>query len=258
MLSGFAIALLLVGLVTMLLGARQRQESSLRQARQQTAGYFAHRQGRLVPARRQARHRRGLLGGAGVPVPAQGFRGPAVRESAQAHRVGADPGHRRSNSSRFCGPNAPTKSSSSPSIPWARWRSHIDGGNGKFDTRYLQFDFHRVRVDGEITHVLVSVSDVTARVDLARELQSCAEPGAGPGRYVARHPAHRSGAAHLLLERFQCGHENDQRRAARADARGGRVPQEARHPVPAGALGQRRGSRAGPVLDREPRACVRG
>ncbi|HWG71725.1 MAG TPA: ATP-binding protein, partial [Steroidobacteraceae bacterium] len=33
-------------------------------------------------------------------------------------------------------------------------------------------DFHRVRVDGEMTHVLVSVSDVSARVDLARELQS--------------------------------------------------------------------------------------
>jgi chemotaxis protein histidine kinase CheA len=49
---------------------------------------------------------------------------------------------------------------------------HLDGGNGKFETRYLQFDFHRVRVDGEMTHVLVSVSDVSARVDLAHELQA--------------------------------------------------------------------------------------
>jgi chemotaxis protein histidine kinase CheA len=39
-------------------------------------------------------------------------------------------------------------------------------------TRYLQFEFHRVRVDGKIQHVLVAVSDVSARVDLARELQS--------------------------------------------------------------------------------------
>jgi chemotaxis protein histidine kinase CheA len=38
------------------------------------------------------------------------------------------------------------------------------------DTRYLEFDFHRVRIDGKITNVLVSVSDVTARVSLAREL----------------------------------------------------------------------------------------
>ena len=47
-----------------------------------------------------------------------------------------------------------------------------DGGQGKVDTRYLEFDFHRVRVDDKITHVLVSVSDVTARVDLAHELQA--------------------------------------------------------------------------------------
>jgi two-component system, chemotaxis family, sensor kinase CheA len=45
-------------------------------------------------------------------------------------------------------------------------------GHGKFDTRYLDFEFHRVRVDGKITHVLVSVSDVSSRVELARELQN--------------------------------------------------------------------------------------
>jgi chemotaxis protein histidine kinase CheA len=49
---------------------------------------------------------------------------------------------------------------------------NFDNGNGKVSTRYLQFDFHRVRVDNKITHVLVAVSDVSARVDLARELQS--------------------------------------------------------------------------------------
>src|SRR5258708_26756752 len=49
---------------------------------------------------------------------------------------------------------------------------NFDTGQGKVSTRYLQFEFHRVRVDGKITHVLVSVSDVSARVDLARELQS--------------------------------------------------------------------------------------
>jgi two-component system, chemotaxis family, sensor kinase CheA len=46
----------------------------------------------------------------------------------------------------------------------------ITNNQGGVDTRYLQFDFHRVRVDGKITHVLVSVSDITAQVDLAREL----------------------------------------------------------------------------------------
>ncbi len=49
---------------------------------------------------------------------------------------------------------------------------HLAVGPGKFDTRYLDFEFHRVRVDGKITHVLVSVSDVSPRVELARELQS--------------------------------------------------------------------------------------
>jgi len=49
---------------------------------------------------------------------------------------------------------------------------HVDNGQGKISTRYLQFEFHRVRVDTKITHVLVSVSDVSARVDLARELQA--------------------------------------------------------------------------------------
>lgn len=49
---------------------------------------------------------------------------------------------------------------------------HIAAGPGKFETRYLDFEFHRVRVDGKITHVLVSVSDVSSRVELGRELQS--------------------------------------------------------------------------------------
>lgn len=49
---------------------------------------------------------------------------------------------------------------------------HLPVGQGRFDTRYLEFEFHRVRVAGRITHVLVSVSDVSSRVELARELQS--------------------------------------------------------------------------------------
>jgi signal transduction histidine kinase/PAS domain-containing protein len=44
-----------------------------------------------------------------------------------------------------------------------------DKGGG--ETRYLEFNFHRVRRDGAITHVLVSVADVTARVALAAQLK---------------------------------------------------------------------------------------
>src|SRR3954463_7412799 len=42
---------------------------------------------------------------------------------------------------------------------------------GGGETRYLEFNFHRVRRDGAITHVLVSVADVTARVALAAQLK---------------------------------------------------------------------------------------
>jgi two-component system, chemotaxis family, sensor kinase CheA len=49
---------------------------------------------------------------------------------------------------------------------------HLSVGQSKFETRYLDFEFHRVRVDNRITHVLVSVSDVSSRVELGRELQS--------------------------------------------------------------------------------------
>src|SRR5436190_15571197 len=50
----------------------------------------------------------------------------------------------------------------------------ITGGDGKQDkgeTHYLEFNFHRVRRDGAITHLLVSVADVTARLALAAQLK---------------------------------------------------------------------------------------
>jgi two-component system, chemotaxis family, sensor kinase CheA len=45
------------------------------------------------------------------------------------------------------------------------------GDKGGGETRYLEFNFHRVRREGAITHVLVSVADVTARVALAAQLK---------------------------------------------------------------------------------------
>ncbi|MBC8026027.1 MAG: Hpt domain-containing protein [Steroidobacteraceae bacterium] len=44
-------------------------------------------------------------------------------------------------------------------------------GSKDAENRYLEFNFHRVRRDGAITHVLVAVSDVTARVALAAQLK---------------------------------------------------------------------------------------
>jgi two-component system chemotaxis sensor kinase CheA len=44
-------------------------------------------------------------------------------------------------------------------------------GSKDSETRYLEFNFHRVRREGAITHVLVAVADVTARVALAAQLK---------------------------------------------------------------------------------------
>jgi two-component system, chemotaxis family, sensor kinase CheA len=49
-----------------------------------------------------------------------------------------------------------------------------DGASGR-ETRWLEFDFHRVRNDGRLTSLLVSVGDVSARVQLARELADSRE-----------------------------------------------------------------------------------
>jgi HPt (histidine-containing phosphotransfer) domain-containing protein len=45
----------------------------------------------------------------------------------------------------------------------------IDGG--EFESRFLAFDFNRVRVNGQMTQLLVTVNDITEKVLLARELQ---------------------------------------------------------------------------------------
>jgi HPt (histidine-containing phosphotransfer) domain-containing protein/PAS domain-containing protein len=56
---------------------------------------------------------------------------------------------------------------------------NLDDGQGGIQRCYLEFDFHRVRVDEVITQVLVSVSDVTARVNLASELKSAQDQTQG-------------------------------------------------------------------------------
>jgi two-component system, chemotaxis family, sensor kinase CheA len=50
-----------------------------------------------------------------------------------------------------------------------------DSANGGKEPRFLQFDFHRVMGPEGIKHVLCSVSDITAAVLLARELQDSQE-----------------------------------------------------------------------------------
>ncbi len=60
--------------------------------------------------------------------------------------------------------------------PLGQLEIHLDSGHGGQDTRYLQFDFHRVLGPrGGVKHVLVSVSDITSSVLLARELAESQE-----------------------------------------------------------------------------------
>ncbi len=171
MLSGLVIALALVVLVTILLSARQRQESSLRQARQQTAdilrtvkdGLFLLDQNLVIGAAYSSAleslfQRKDF---AGLPFEDMLKNIVSERTLATALKFVKILWAERTNEKLVKTIN-----------PLGEVEVHLDSGNGKFDTRYLQFDFHRVRVDGEMTHVLVSVSDVSARVDLANELQA--------------------------------------------------------------------------------------
>ncbi|MGC3981521.1 MAG: ATP-binding protein [Steroidobacteraceae bacterium] len=52
---------------------------------------------------------------------------------------------------------------------------HFDNPAGGFDTHFLEFDFNRVKSEGQLSHLLVTVNDVTQRVMLARELQESQE-----------------------------------------------------------------------------------
>jgi two-component system, chemotaxis family, sensor kinase CheA len=59
--------------------------------------------------------------------------------------------------------------------PLGQLEIHMDNGHGGRDERYLQFDFHRVMGPQGVKHVLVSVTDITSSVLLARELQESQE-----------------------------------------------------------------------------------
>ena len=171
MLVGLLIAVVLAGLVTVLLLARQRQDATLREARQQTTdilrtvkdGLFLLDENLVIGASYssalESLFQRSDFGGLHFEQLLKGI----VSEKTLTTAV------------KFVGVlwSERTKENLVKSInPLGEVEVHFDSGQGKLSTRYLQFEFHRVRVDGKITHVLVSVSDVSARVDLARELQA--------------------------------------------------------------------------------------
>ena len=106
--------------------------------------------------------------------------------------------------------------------PLGQVEIQVDDGRGGRDTRYLQFDFHRVMGEQGVKHVLVSVSDVTANVLLARELARVAAERQPAGRHDAGRHAARPGAAHLASSTRRtraCSHVNSiMKEPARDDA----------------------------------------
>jgi two-component system, chemotaxis family, sensor kinase CheA len=171
MLTGLLIAIVLGVLVATLLLARQRQEASLREARQQTAdilrtvkdGLFLLDEHLVIGASYSSAleslfQRKDFSG-----LPFESLLKDIVSEKTLSTAL------------KFVTVlwSERTKENLVKTInPLGEVEVNFDSGPGKVSTRYLQFEFHRVRVDGKIKHVLVAVSDVSARVDLARELQS--------------------------------------------------------------------------------------
>jgi len=171
MLTGLLIAIVLGVLVATLLLARQRQEASLREARQQTAdilrtvkdGLFLLDEHLVIGASYSSAleslfQRKDFAG-----LPFESLLKDIVSEKTLSTAL------------KFVAVlwSERTKENLVKTInPLGEVEVNFDGGPGKVSTRYLQFEFHRVRVDGKIKNVLVAVSDVSARVDLARELQS--------------------------------------------------------------------------------------
>jgi two-component system, chemotaxis family, sensor kinase CheA len=171
MLTGLLIAIVLGVLVATLLLARKRQDASLREARQQTAdilrtvkdGLFLLDEHLVIGASYssalESLFQRKDFGG----LPFESLLKDIVSEKTLTTAL------------KFVGVlwSERTKENLVKTInPLGEVEVTFDSGTGKVSTRYLQFEFHRVRVDGKIKHVLVAVSDVSARVDLARELQS--------------------------------------------------------------------------------------
>ena len=170
MLTGLLIAIALVTVVTVLMLSRQKQDSSLRAARAQTAdilrtvkdGLFLLDENLIIGASYSGALENLFQRNDFAGLHFEQLLKDIVSEKTLATAI------------KFVGVlwSERTKENLVKSInPLGEVEVNFDAG-GKLATRYLQFEFHRVRVDGKITQVLVSVSDVSARVDLARELQA--------------------------------------------------------------------------------------
>jgi HPt (histidine-containing phosphotransfer) domain-containing protein/PAS domain-containing protein len=171
MLAGILIGVALVVLLSILLGSRGKQARSLREARQQTEDIL-----RTVKEGLFLLDRNLVIGSAYSAALEKMFQRKDLAGLAFEDLL------RNVVSERTLTTAAKyvkllwaerTKEKLVKSInPLGEVEVNLEDGQGAVERRYLEFDFHRVRVDDVITHVLVSVSDVTARVNLAAELKA--------------------------------------------------------------------------------------
>lgn len=68
--------------------------------------------------------------------------------------------------------------------PLDRIEALVEKRNGGHETRYLDMQFNRVLVDGEISHLLVTVTDITAHVRLEQELAAANRRGKTEGELL--------------------------------------------------------------------------
>lgn len=171
MLAGLLIAGALVVMVTILLAARRRQAESLRDARRQTEDilrtvkeglFLLDEQLVIGPTYSNALERLFQRQDfAGLPF-ADLLRGVVADRTLEiALKFVGILWSERTNENLVKSIN-----------PLGEVEVNIANAQGQFETHYLEFEFHRVRMNGLITQVLVSVSDITARVALAKELSA--------------------------------------------------------------------------------------
>jgi len=213
MLTGLFIAIVLAALVTTLLLARQRQDASLRQARQQTAdilrtvkdGLFLLDENLVIGASYSSALESLFQRSDFAGLPFEKLLRNVVSEKTLSTAV------------KFVGVlwSERTKENLVKTInPLGEVEVNFDTGQGKVSTRYLQFEFHRgARRRENYPRTGVGIGCQCAGGSCPRTAV-LSNPGAGAGRYIVGHIACRSDAAGLILERLQRRHENDQRGAA--------------------------------------------
>lgn len=169
MLAGLLIASALVVLVALLLGARRRQAESVRLAREQTENIL-----RTVKEGLFLLDRNLIIGptySSALETLFQRKQFAGLEFQELLRDIVAE---RTLNIAvKFVGVlwSERTKENLVKSInPLGEVEVKIRNPQGVAETRYLEFDFHRVRANGKIAQVLVSVFDATARVELAHEL----------------------------------------------------------------------------------------